>query len=68
MTRLNIQGLAAGLTILGVVWAAILFLADPSTPVLAALAVASIGLLVLTLTTDDDQDDGPPTADDLADE
>lgn len=65
MSGLNIQGLAVGLTIVGIVWALVLAVIDPALPVLAALAVASIGFIVLTLTANSDDDDGPPTADDL---
>lgn len=55
---------AAGFFILGICWAAVLAFTDPSMPVLVALGVASVGLLALTVFARDDDDD-PPTADDL---
>jgi hypothetical protein len=68
MPWVTIQGLAVGLTVVGAVWAVVLAAVDPSRAVLAALAVASIGFLTLTATASrgqDDDDGGPPTADDL---
>lgn len=62
-----LTSIAAGMVVLGVAWAVILGLFGRylTVPVLAALGVASIGLLVLAVTSGDD-DDGPPGPDDLA--
>jgi len=65
MTELNPARAGAALFVLGIVWAVALFVVVGTTGTLAGAFVASVGVVLMALFEDPNQDDGPPTADDL---
>jgi hypothetical protein len=65
MTELKPGSAGAMLFFLGIIWAVILFFVVGDVAAIAGGVVASVGLLAMAAFQDQDQDDGPPGADEL---